>query len=145
MGNTSSSNTGGWGNSYLNTMLNARLYNALPTQIQAIVKRVKIPSSIGDKSTEITTSDCYIAVPSCIEVDPTMTAEPYINEGFPVSYLTDNNSRKRAYVDGDADYYWLRSPSAASASYICRVNTDGSVYSYTLPSYSAAILIEISF
>lgn len=143
--NESNSNAGGWGSSDLNTMLNTRLYAALPQQIKAIVKQVKVPSSIGNKSTEIDTSDCYITIPACIEVDPTMTTEPYINEGTTISYLSTNASRKRAVDGGDYQRYWLRSPNVAYDNYVYRVNNDGSMYGFVIPYYTARILIEISF
>lgn len=143
--NDSNSNAGGWGSSDLNTMLNTRLYAAFPQQIKAIVKQVKVPSSVGNKSTEIDTSDCYITVPACIEVDPTMTTEPYINEGTTISYLSTNASRKRAVDGGDYQRYWLRSPNVAYDNYVYRVNNDGSMYGFVIPYYTARILVEISF
>ena len=139
------SNTGGWGSSELNTSLNSRLYNAMPTQIKSLLKKVKVPSSIGNKSTEVETSDCYITIPSLIEVNPTMTIEPYVNEGTSISYLTTNESRKRAYDSGDYDAYWLRSPNVSYTNYVWCINNDGSPYAYNIPYNEAAILIEISF
>ena len=143
--NSTNSNSGGWSNSELNHSLNTRLYNAMPTQIKALLKQVKVPSSIGDKSTDIETSDCYITIPSLIEVDPTMTIEPYVNEGTSISYLTTNETRKRAFDGGDYYQYWLRSPNVAYATYVWYINADGSIYGYNLPYYEAAILILISF
>ena len=141
----SNSNIGGWAESTLNKTLNSRLYNALPRQIRAIIKQVEIPSSIGGKSTEVTTSDCYIAIPSVIEVDPTMTNEPYINEGTPISYLSTNSSRMRINDRGEYARYFLRSPNVTSDSYVYRVNPDGSMYGFVIPYYTAGILVEISF
>lgn len=143
--NDSNSNSGGWGASDLNAMLNTRLYAAFPQQIKAIMKQVKVPSSIGNKSTEIDTSDCYITIPACIEVDPTMTTEPYINEGTTISYLSTNASRRRAVDGNDYQRYWLRSPNVAYDNYVYRVNNDGSMYGFVIPYYTAKILVEISF
>lgn len=139
------SNSGGWGGSTLNAMLNTRLYQALPQQIKAIIKQVKVVSSIGGKSTDTSATDCYIAIPSAFEVDPTMTTEPYINEGSEISYIYNNETRKRARIGGDYGRYWLRSPNALYDNYVYRVNADGSMYGFTSPSYSAGILIEMSF
>ena len=140
-GNTS----GGFGSSTLNTSLNNRLYNAIPNQIRSLIKQVKVPYSLGNKSTEVETSDCYITIPSCIEVDSTMTNEPYINEGSAISYMTDNDSRKRAYNNGKVGSYWLRSPNASYANYVYQVNDSGKLYGFSTPSYDAGVLIEISF
>lgn len=143
--NSTNSNSGGWSSSSLNKMLNTRLFEAFPLQIRSIMKQVKIPSSVGNKSTEIDTSDCYITIPACIEVDPTMTNEPYINEGSSIPYLSTNASRKRAFDGGDYGRYWLRSPNVLYDNYVYRVNEDGSMYGFVIPYYTAAILIEISF
>ena len=140
-----STNTGGWGSATLNTALNNRLYNAIPNQIRALIKQVKVPSSIGGKSTEVETSDCYITIPACIEVDSTKTKEPYINEGTAISYMTTNETRKRAYDGGDYASYWLRSPNVEYDYYVYQVNASGSLYGFTNPYNEAGILIEISF
>ena len=138
-------NEGGWRNSTLNKSLNSRLYNAIPIQIRSLLKQVRVPSSIGNKSTEIDTTDCYITVPACIEVDPTMTTEPYANEGTSISYMTTNDSRRRAYDGGDYSAYWLRSPNVAYANYVYRVDANGTLYGYSSPYYESGVLIEISF
>ena len=141
---SSNSNIGGWASSTLNAALNSRLYNAIPQQIKSLVKQVKVPSSVGNMSTEVETSDCYITIPSIIELDSTMTAEPYVNEGSAISYMTTNEMRKRAYADGVYKAYWTRSPNAAYTGYVWQVNESGKLYGYSSPHYDAAVLIEIS-
>lgn len=142
---TASNNKGGWEASSLNAMLNTRLYEALPRQIRAIVKQVKVPSSIGGKSTEISTSDCYITLPAVIEVDPTMTSEPYVNEGSNISYLSTNASRKRASIGGDYRRYWLRSPNVSNDLYIYCVDDAGGMHGFIRVNQTAGVLIEMSF
>jgi len=143
--NTANTNSGGWANSAINSSLNNRLYKAIPTQIRSLVKQCRVPASVGDKSTEIVTSDCYIAIPSVFEVDPTMSTEPYVNEGTTISYMTTNDARIRKYDDGTAGNYWTRSANVAYSNYVFRVNADGSLYGYSSPNYEAGVLIEISF
>lgn len=138
------SNSGGWASMQLNTLLNKRLYNAMPTQWKALIKKVTISSSVGSKSTEISTSECYITIPSCIEVDSTMTTEPYVNEGSAISYMTTNTMRKRAYDGGDYHAYWLRSPNIAYTNYMYQVDEEGNLYGYHYPNYSSGVLIEVS-
>lgn len=138
------SNDGGWGASALNSMLNTRLYAAIPVQFRSLIKKVEVPSSLGNKSTEIGTTGCYITIPACIEVDPTMTTEPYINEGSSISYFSTNDTRKRAYSNGTFYQYWLRSPNSLYTNYVFRVNADGSLYGFNIPYYDAGVLIEIS-
>lgn len=141
---TTNTNEGGWGSSPLKVSLNDRLYNAMPGQIKLLIKQVRVPSSLGNKSIEVDVSDCYITIPAAIEVDPTMTSEPYINEGTAISYLTNNESRKRAFDGGDYYHYWLRSPHIQYTNYVWRVNQDGSLYGYNIPYYDGGVLIEIS-
>ena len=140
----SSTNTGGWTAASLNTYLNTRLMKAIPVQWRQLLKQVKISSSIGDKSTEISTSDCYIAIPAAIEVDPTMTAEPYCNEGTAISYMTTNALRKCSMEDGDPIAYWTRSPNVAYASYTYQVNADGGLYGYYSPNEYGGVRIMFS-
>lgn len=138
------SNAGGWAVMQLNTLLNKRLYSAFPTQWKSLVKQVTVSSSIGSKSTEISTSECYITIPSCIEVDSTMSTEPYVYEGSAISYMTTNDMRKRAYDGGDYHSYWLRSPNASYANYMYQVDESGNLYGYHYPNYASGILIEVS-
>ena len=143
--NSSNVNAGGWANSTLNTSLNSRLYNAMPNQIKQLLQKVIVYSSIGNMSSEIRSSNCYITIPALIEVDSSKNSEPYNSEGTPISYLNTNDSRKRAFKDGDYNAYWLRSPNVDYANYIWRVDPDGSVQGITNATTSAGVLIEISF
>lgn len=143
--NSTNVNAGGWANSALNASLNNRLYNAMPTQIKALMKQVIVYSSIGQMSSELNTSNCYITIPAVIEVDPTQTVEPYNSEGTSISYLSTNDSRKRAFDGGDYAEYWLRSPNVDYANYIWRVDANGAPQSITNATSSLGVLIEISF
>ena len=143
--NLSNVNTGGWANSTLNKSLNNRLYNAMPTQIRALLQQVIVYSSIGNMSTELSSSNCYITIPAAVEVDSTMNVEPYNSEGTAISYLSTNTSRKRAFDNGDYEAYWLRSPNISYANYIYRVDENGSMQGITNATTSLGVLIEISF
>ena len=143
--NPSNTNIGGWANSALNKSLNTRLYNAMPLQIRELLKRVIVHSSIGNMSYELASSDCYITIPSVIEVDSTINAEPYNSEGTAISYLNTNASRKRSFDNGDYNGYWLRSPNVQYANYIWRVDENGTTQGITNASSSLGVLIEISF
>ena len=143
--NASNVNIGGWADSELNASLNERLYNAMPTQIRALIKKVIVYSSIGQMSSELSSSDCYITIPALIEVDPTQTAEPYNSEGTSISYMVTNNDRKRMFDGGDYNAYWLRSPNVGYANYIWRVEADGQIHGIANASTAYGVLIEISF
>lgn len=151
MWNTSNTNDGGWAESALNNSLNTRLYNAMPTQIKALIKQVQvksndgITSSNGEFYTEVTSSDCYITIPALVEVDSSYNSEPYSSEGSSISYMTTNDSRKRAHNNGDYADYWLRTPSTGWANYVCRVDANGQAQLITQANTNHGVLIEISF
>lgn len=147
MFNSNNTTTGGWANSELNRFLNTRLYNAIPTQIKSLIKQVTVYSSIGNQSTEVSSSECYVYVPAIIELSKasTFNAEPYIYEGSTISYMVTNEDRKRAYVDGGYNSYWTRSPNVQYPNYMYQINSDGSDYGYTNSYNEAGILLEISF
>lgn len=143
--NASNTNAGGWASSELNASLNNRLYNAMPTQIKELLKKVIVYSSIGQMSSELSSSNCYITIPALIEVDPTQTSEPYNSEGTSISYLSTNDSRKRAFDGGDYNAYWLRTPNVGYANYIWRVEADGQTQGIINATSNLGVLIEISF
>ncbi|WP_147354412.1 DUF6273 domain-containing protein [Clostridium sp. AF22-10] len=141
--NSTSSNTGGWAAMNLNAFLNERFYKAIPVQWRQLIKQVKIQSSNGQKSTETSTSNCYIAIPSAYEVDGSMNFEPYSYEGSPIPFITSDATRLRKTNDDIAVSYWLRSPNVMSNTYLYGVNADGSLSGYKYAngeSYVAVIL-----
>lgn len=143
--NATNINTGGWASSALNKSLNTRLYDAMPTQIKALMKQVIVSSSVGNKSKEISSSDCYITIPALIEVDSSKIAQPYNSEGSAISYMTQNSARKRAYSDGDYYSYWLRSPNVDYENYIWFVDAAGAPSAIANATSEYGVLIEISF
>ena len=142
--NSTAVTTGGWASWSLNTYLNNRVYNAFPDKWKQFMKQVKIKSSIGDKSLEVATADCYIAIPAAIEVDSSKTSDPYISEGSSIDFLTTNASRILYDKDGNAVAYWTRSPNKDQASYVWLVGTTGSLSGFNVPTSDYAIRIMFS-
>lgn len=140
----STSNSGGWAAWTANSFLNNRFYSALPDTWKQLVKQVKIPGTIGDKSSEVSTSNCYIAIPSAIEVDSSMSYEPYSFEGETFPFITSNAARIRCDANGNAVEYWTRSPNYNYTSYIHSVSAEGYLESYSYGLYEKAIVIIIS-
>ena len=142
-----STNEGGWASSSLNSWMNSRLYRALPPLWKAVIKPVKVYSSIGMKSNETAVSSCYFYAPSVYEVDGTMATEPYINEtNAPVAYMLNDDSRKRAKDSSPDVYesYWTRSPNVQFTNYIWAIDENGADSGYSYPSYSNGILLMFS-
>jgi hypothetical protein len=152
--NASGNNSGGWANSDLNYLLNTRLYNAMPTQIRSLLKRMAVPSSMGSLSKEISHSGCYITVPALAEiVSDYADDEVYKDEIRAVSgiyksvtYMTQPATRKRAFTDGSYYRYWTRSPNIAYSNYVWSIDESGNPQAITNPSTTPyGVLIEISF
>ena len=134
-----SSNENGWGGMTVRTYLDSRIVKALPIGWQQLIKQVKVPSSAGGTSTDIVTADSYFFIPSAIEVDPTMTTEPYVNEGDSISFMTTNESRACTDLDGNKTNYWTRSPFISYRNYFYSVSETGNLYGYLFPSDQAGI------
>jgi hypothetical protein len=131
MHTSSYDNDGGWGAYTLNGYLNNRVYNALADQWRQLIKQVKVKSSAGNKSTEITSSDCYIFIPSVTELSSSIIEEPYTSEGTLISHFSSNAARVCTTPDGLAVQYWTRSPNAGYTNYAYRINETGSPQSVT--------------
>ena len=128
------SNEGGWAKFALNKYLNERVYNALPDKWKQLIKQVKIKSSIGKQSLSVSSSDCYIFVPSIAELVPSMTQEPYASEGTIISHFSSNTARICYNPNGAAVQYWTRSPSLGWDSYVFKITTSGSYQAITQTS-----------
>ena len=142
--NATSSNAGGWAAMNLNSFLNERFYKAIPVQWRQLIKQVKIQSSNGQKSTETSTSKCYIAIPAAYEVYGSMNFEPYSYEGSPIPFITSDATRLRKTADDVAVSYWLRSPNVMSNTYLYGVNADGSLSGYKYANGESYVAIILS-
>ena len=138
-------NSGGWAKpATLNTYLNNRLYKAMPIGWRQLIQKVRVPGNIGGQSTEIAYANCYFYVPSVIELDSTVTNEPYIYEGSAIDFITTNDTRRRKTPDGTIAAYWTRSPNREYSGYYNAVNTSGNIYGYYYPTDKNYVLVEFS-
>lgn len=128
---TASTNAGGWASFALNNYLNSRVYEAFPDSWKQLMKQVKVKSSIGEKSLTVSSSDCYVFIPSISELVPSMTAEPYGSEGTAISHFTSNDARVCYNPEGVAVQYWTRSPSIDWNNYVFRISTNGAYQAVT--------------
>ena len=136
-------NTGGWERMALNSFLNNRFYEAIPVQWRQLLKQVKIQSTIGNKSSEVSTSACYVAIPAIVEVEGGMNYEPYNYEGSVIPFITSDATRIRKTSDGVATSYWTRSPNVQYI-YTWSVNADGSTNGYNLANNELGVVIILS-
>lgn len=153
--NSSYINTGGWAESDLNKWLNSRFYEGLPISMKQLIKQVKVNSSIGDKSKEITSSDCYIYIPAAVEIIYSLSnSEPYMYEDTAISYMHDatdgvDSDRIRRWYNGEAIAYWTRSPAysdstSGSSNYWVSINASGGQYNFTQAPNEYGVVIEFS-
>ena len=140
----STSNVGGWGVSSLNLFLNSRFYEAVPVVWRQLIKQVKVPYLMGNKSTDVDTSNCYITIPSVVEIDSSMQFEPYSFEGEPITYLTSSATKIRKFEDGTASEYWLRSPNNEYDTYFYGVDSEGNLTGYNYALYEKGIVLMLS-
>lgn len=102
--NTEPTNIGGWEATKMREFLNNRVYAAMPTVWQSMIKQVKINATAGDCSTEILASDDYVYLPCCEEA----WGGYNYNEGAHISWFISNIHRlkfKGIQIPEDASYY----------------------------------------
>ena len=145
--NKVSTTANAWADSDLCNFLNTRIYDAMPIQMKAIIKNVIVNSSVGNKSTDIKSANCYVYIPAIRELSTSSTfkATPYSNEaGYTISYMVGDENRKRAPIDGNYAAYWTRSPNVQNASYVWQITAEGATNGYVNSSGLAGVLIQIS-
>ena len=159
--NSTNNNTGGWAESDLNKSLNSRFYNAIPTQIRFLLKKMTVLSTIGQANTSVSESGCYITIPSVYDVDNSETeykGELYSGAST-IASMSTQQSRRREFRYGynndninAYESYWLRSPNIGYTTYVWSVNENyqADLHKGTLSGYNTAntyhgVVIEISF
>ena len=99
--------------------MNTRIYNAFPTAYRSILKKVRIPSTAGNGSSEIVYSDDYVFAPAIAEVY-NMSQSPYGDEGTLIPWFTNGGSRVKfvgQIVPPDSQVYTMSTdPSSASSN-----------------------------
>ena len=116
--NATADNTGGWDSSLMRTFCNTRVFDALPTAWQSMIKSVKVSASAGNKSTEVLISEDKIYLESIVALTNS-TSSIYPTEGTFIPWFTTNIYRvKFRYIIPDgASYYTNESePSTVSTN-----------------------------
>ena len=140
-----SSNTNDYEKSTIHSYLNGTFLGLFDPEIQAVIKQVKIPYRKGSGTSKTVTSganglSCKIFLLSSTEVSFNHSYMP-TNEGVELSYFAgcaDNNgdSKRVAYLNGSATYWWLRSPDTYYSNYALIVYTSGNWFNnYCSNSY----------
>lgn len=130
--NNPATNIGGWESSDMREFVNGELFNALPTELQNIIKPVYKISDGGyeNKSLVTTTDKCWLA--SYNEVGFADSKYNLTGQGETYSATFSNNSsRKKAVyggIDTETERWWLRSSYYNGDSMFYRVTNTGGYY-----------------
>ena len=134
--NSSNTNSGGFPSSALCSTLNGSIYNALPSDLKAVIKTAYKWYGTGNSTTNGKWSGHKLWLPLTFEMFGESSYSPATERTtgnarqYPI--FTDNASRikKMNNGGGSASYYWLASPNASISDYFCVVSSDGSSYDY---------------
>ena len=129
-----SSNTNDYANSTIHSYLNSTFLNLFESNIKNAIKQVKLPYRKGSGTSTTVTSgsnglSAKIFLLSATETSFNFSTMPS-GEGAELAYFkgcADNSSdsKRVAYLNGSATYWWLRSPYCDYFYYALRVNSNG--------------------
>lgn len=129
-----SSDTNDYANSTIHSYLNSTFLAMLDSNIQKAIKQVKLPYRKGSGTSTTVTSGsnglpAKIFLLSATEMSFNFSYMPS-GEGAELAYFkgcADNSSdsKRVAYLNGSATYWWLRSPCCSGSNYALFVNSNG--------------------
>ena len=129
-----SSNTNDYANSTIHSYLNSTFLNLFESNIKNAIKQVKLPYRKGSGTSTTVTSgsnglSAKIFLLSATETSFDFSYMPS-GEGAELAYFkgcADNSSdsKRVAYLNESATYWWLRSPSCNSFGFALCVNSNG--------------------
>lgn len=133
--NSSDTNNGGFPSSSLRSTLNGSIYNTLPSDLKSVIKTAYKWYGTGNNTTNGKWSGHKLWLPLTFEMFGGSNYSPATERTtgnarqYPI--FTDNASRikKMNNGGGSAQWYWLASPNATSATGFCYVSSDGSSFS----------------
>ena len=129
-----SSNTNDYANSTIHSYLNSTFLNLLEPNIKRAIKQVKLPYRKGSGSSETVTSGSNGLSAKIFLLSATETSFnfPYMpsGEGAELAYFKgcaddSSDSKRIAFLDGSATYWWLRSPFCADSGYAITIDSVG--------------------
>lgn len=140
-----SSDTNDYANSTIHSYLNSTFLAMLDSNIQKAIKQVKLPYRKGSGTSTTVTSGsnglpAKIFLLSATEMSFNFSYMPS-GEGAELAYFkgcADNSSdsKRVAYLNGSAAFWWLRSPYCNNSDFALYVNSNGGWYSgYCSVSY----------
>ena len=136
--NSSSTNSGGWSSSYMRQTICSQFKNAMPSDLQAILRsRTIYTDNKGGKtnnSSNVTATTDYVYIPSEFEVQGRRQyANSYEQNHQQQLAYYKNGASKIRYKSSDvsaAAWWWVRSPACSYSNFFCSVHTDGSPFDH---------------
>ena len=130
-----SSNTNDYANSTIHSYLNSTFLNLFESNIKKAIKQVKLPYRKGSGTSTTVTSgsnglSAKIFLLSATETSFNFSSYMPSGEGAELAYFkgcADNSadSKRVAYLNGSATYWWLRSPYCGGFYYALYVGSSG--------------------
>lgn len=130
-----SSNTNDYANSTIHSYLNSTFLNLFESNIKNAIKQVKLPYRKGSGTSTTVTSgsnglSAKIFLLSATETSFNFSSYMPSGEGAELAYFkgcADNSSdsKRVAYLNGSAAYWWLRSPYCHGFNYALYVSSSG--------------------
>lgn len=130
-----SSNTNDYANSTIHSYLNSTFLNLFESNIKNAIKQVKLPYRKGSGTSTTVTSgsnglSAKIFLLSATETSFNFSSYMPSGEGAELAYFkgcADNSSdsKRVAYLNGSATYWWLRSPGCSYFSGALGVDSNG--------------------
>lgn len=132
--NSSSTNAGGWNNSFMRNTVCAQFKTCLPSDLQSVLKTVtKYSDNTGGGSNTAsyvtaTTDDIFLLAEWEVFGARSYANSAEQNYQAQYAYYSAGNSkvRYRHSATGSTAYWWLRSVDAGNSNRFCRVATSGS-------------------
>ena len=131
--NSSNTNSGGWKDSYMRQTICSQFKNAMPSDLQAVLRtRTIYTDNTGggtNNSSNVTATTDYVYLPSEFEVQGSREwANSYERNHQQQLAYYKNGASKIRYKSEDtssAAWWWVRSPDYYHSYYFCYVHTDG--------------------
>ena len=150
--NSSYTNSGGWSNSYMRSDICSQFKNAMPSDLQAVLRsRTIYTDNTGggtNDASNVTATTDYVYIPSEFEVQGSRSyANSYEKDHQQQLAYYKNGASKIRYKSNDTSTaaYWLcRSPYFSHSATFCGVSTGGSpIYFSANYSYGFSPLITL--